>query len=172
MSEPEDHIHFTRVRPRIRLQTAMSSDQITQTIKERLKSGVCSCNGQVTKNFATIYPPDEDQHYWSPQLTITLEENEGETLVRGLYGPKPAVWTMFVFFYSFIGFITMIVLMWGLSLWSLGQPAQILWFVPILLLVFLSLFLAAYFGQRFGQKQMTNIHRFLEDCLGQEIEAK
>ena len=167
----EDHIHFRRVRPRIRVTTAKSSEEITSTIKQRLTSGVCSCEGQVTSNFATIYPPEEHQHYWSPQLTITLEEENGTTLIRGLYGPKPAVWTMFIFFYSFIGFATLIALMVGLSYWSLGISSSIFWFVPGLLLLFLSLFLVAYFGQRFGQKQMTRIHRFIEDCLEQEIEA-
>lgn len=168
----EDHIQFRRVRPRIRFTTQQTSEEIASTIKTQLKSGVCSCEGQVTSNFATIYPPAKEQHYWSPQLTITLEEVEGETLVRGLYGPKPSVWTMFVFFYSFLGFITLMVLLVGLSFWSIGQPATILWLVPLLILLVLSLFLVAYFGQRFGQKQMTRIHRFLEDCLNQEIEAR
>ena len=81
MSEAADHIQFKRVRPRIRVQTDKSSNEITSTIKERLKSGVCTCEGQVTRHFATIYPPSDHQHYWSPQLTITIEENEDETLV-------------------------------------------------------------------------------------------
>lgn len=167
----EEHIHFKRVRPRIRLESELSSEEITNRIREKLKSDDCYCNGQVTANFATIYPPSEDQHYWSPQLTITLEESENSTLVRGLYGPHPQVWTMFVFFYSIIGFVTLIVSMVGLSYWSLDQPAGILWVVPGLFLLFLSLFLVAYFGQRFGHKQLTSIHRFLEDCLNQKIDT-
>ncbi|MBO6535943.1 MAG: hypothetical protein JJ966_06935 [Balneolaceae bacterium] len=167
----EDLIHFRRVRPRVRFYSTLSSDEIITEIRRQLRSGVCNCNGQVTKNFATIYPPEEDQHYWSPQLTITIEEDEQGTLVRGLYGPRPAVWTMFVFFYSIIGFATIIVAMIGLSFRTIGQPAGILWAVPGLILLFLSLYLVAYFGQRFGHKQMTRIHRFLEGCVGQQIEA-
>ena len=59
----------------------------------------------------------------------------------------------------------------GLSLWSLGNSAGILWFVPVLVFLFLSLYLVAYFGQKLGHKQMGNIHRFIEKCLDQEIEA-
>lgn len=84
----EDLIHFRRVRPRVRFYSTLSSDEIITEIRRQLRSGVCNCNGQVTKNFATIYPPEEDQHYWSPQLTITIEEDEQGTLVRGLYGPR------------------------------------------------------------------------------------
>ncbi|MBO6793271.1 MAG: hypothetical protein JJ895_05135 [Balneolaceae bacterium] len=167
----EDHIHFRRVRPRIRFYSTKTSDEITSEIKSRIRSGECNCQGQVTSNFATIYPPVEEQHYWSPQLTITLEEDDSGTLVRGLYGPRPAVWTMFVFFYSIIGFATIIVAMIGLSFRTIGQPANILWAVPGLILLFFSLYLVAYFGQRFGHKQMTRIHRFMEECFGEEIEA-
>jgi hypothetical protein len=168
----DDHIHFKRVRPRIKFETERSAEDITKTIQLRLKSGVCVCNGQVTKNFATIYPPKEEQHYWSPQLTVTLEEQNGKTLVRGLYGPRPAVWTMFVFFYSLIGFLTMIVTMVWLSYRTIGHETWIVWLIPALVLLFLSLYLVAYFGQRFGHKQMTSIHRFFEDCVDQEIEAE
>lgn len=167
----EEHIQFKRIRPRIKFESELTSEQITSTIKTKLKSGDCLCHGQVTAHFATISPPPDEQHYWSPQLTITLEEHERGTLVRGLYGPKPAVWTMFVFFYSIIGFATIIVLMIGMSFYTLSQPAEILWAVPALLLLFLSLYLVAYAGQKFGHKQMTRIHRFIEDCIGHEIEA-
>lgn len=167
----EEHINFKRVRPRIRLVSELSSSEITDRIRIKLNEGVCPCIGQVTANFATIYPPPEEQHYWSPQLTITLEENENSTLIRGLYGPKPSVWTMFVFFYSIIGFATIIVSMIGLSYWTLNLPADILWAVPGLILLFFSLYLVAYFGQKFGHRQLSRIHRFLEDCLDQKIET-
>ncbi|MBO6586318.1 MAG: hypothetical protein JJ953_09460 [Gracilimonas sp.] len=167
----DEQIHFRRIRPRIRVKTALSSEDIHRRIRAQLNSDNAACEGQTTKGFATIYPPHKDQHFWSPQLTITVEENEDGNLVRGLYGPKPSVWTMFVFFYSVIGFATMIILMAGLSLWSLGNPATILWLFPVLLLLFLSLYLVAYFGQKLGHKQMGNIHRFIEECLEQKIEA-
>lgn len=167
----DEHIHFRRIRPRIKVKTNLSSEDINSRIKLLLKSEKASCEGQATQGFATIYPPEADQHFWSPQLTITIEESDEGNLVRGLYGPKPSVWTMFVFFYAAIGFATMIVLMIGLSLWSLGNPATILWYVPALILLFLSLYLVAYFGQKLGHKQMGALHRFIEEILEQDIEA-
>ena len=167
----DDQLHFRRIRPRIKVPTSLSTDDINQRIRSLLKSEDASCEGKTTRGYATIYPPLEDQHFWSPQLTITVEENEDGNLIRGLYGPKPSVWTMFVFFYSAIGFATMIILMVGLSLWSLGNSAGILWFVPVLVFLILSQYLVSYFGQKLGHKQMGNIHRFIEKCLDQEIEA-
>lgn len=153
------------------VQTSLSPDDINQRIRTLLKAENAPCEGQTTRGFATIYPPQKEQHFWSPQLTITIEELEEGNLVRGLYGPKPSVWTMFVFFYSAIGFATMIILMVGLSLWSLGNSADILWFVPGLIILLMSLYLVAYSGQKLGHKQMGILHRFIEECLEVQIET-
>lgn len=167
----DDHIQFTRVRPRIKVKTHYNTLELTEIIRKELGSDACPCEGQTVQGFATICPPKEQQHFWSPQLTITFEQEEDGTLIRGLYGPRPSVWTMFVFFYLFIAFAAVIVLMIGLSLRTIGQPSAILWLVPVFILLFLSLYLVAYFGQRLGQKQMTALHRFLERCIGAPIEA-
>lgn len=166
-----DHIKFSRIRPRIRFESRLTSSQLVGVIKDHLQKPEVNCDGVAIPGFVTIYPLEKDQHYWSPQLTLTIEDIETGSLVRGLYGPKPSVWTMFMFFYSFIGFITMIALMISLSYWSLGQESLIFWSVPALILLFLSLYLVAYLGQKFGHKQMIYVHKFLEDCIGERIET-
>ena len=169
-SDSVDHITFKRIRPRILFETEFAPEKLHRIIKERLESSEVKCEGQVLPGFATFYPNQEDQHYWSPQLTIHFEKTETGSLVRGLYGPKPSVWTMFMFFYSLIGFITLIAAMVSLSYWSLGQESLIYWSVPILIVVFLSFYLVAYLGQKFGHQQIIDIHRFLEECVGEKVE--
>ena len=173
MSEENvEYIKFHRIRPRIRVETEYSPDQLRDVFSQKLKQDRSKIEGTVLSNFVSIAPVKEDQHYWSPQLTITIEKTEHGSLLRGLYGPKPSVWTMFVFFYSVIGFAVLIVSMIGLSYWSLNKGSTILWLVPVLILLFLTLYLVAYLGQKFGQKQMIHLHHFMEECLGQEIDAK
>lgn len=167
--DANSHITFKRIRPRFKVQSKKHSEEIVLAIRNRLNSDPPVYSGKTTAHFATIYPLPKDQHYWSPQLTITIEEEQDGALVRGLYGPKPSVWTMFVFFYSFIGFAILIVLMIGLSLLTLDQSATILWLIPVLVSIFLSLYLIAYTGQKLGHKQMSGLHRFIEKCLEQEI---
>lgn len=171
MSEKHlEHIEFHRIRPRIRVESELSPALLAEKVKNNLRDQQ-KIEGKVLPNFITVYPIKEDQHYWSPQLTLTIEETEAGSLIRGLYGPQPSVWTMFIFFYSFIGFATMIVALTGLSFWSLDKDASILWWVPALILLFFSLYLVAYLGQKFGQKQMIYLHHFMEECLGERIEA-
>lgn len=167
-----EHIEFHRIRPRIRVESVLTPDQIYENISENLEKYNPKIEGTVLPGYASISPSEADQHYWSPQLTITFEPKDYGSLISGLYGPKPQVWTMFVFFYSIIGFTTLIVSMIGLSYWSLDKDASVLWFVPLLILLFLSLYMVAYLGQKFGHKQMIYLHHFMEKCLGERIEAK
>ena len=164
-----EHIKFHRIRPRIHLETHYSPHQLRDIFLRNLKLHETKIKGTVMTNFINIAPVETDQHYWSPQLTI--DEKEGGSLIRGLYGPKPSVWTMFVFFYSIIGFATLIVTMIGLSYFSLGKGTTIFWVVLLLILVFLTLYLVAYFGQKFGQKQMIYLHHFVEECLERRIDT-
>lgn len=171
MSEKHvEHIKFHRIRPRINLETDFSPDQLCALFSEKLENNEFEIEGTVLSNFISIAPIKKDQHYWSPQLTVTIEETENGSLIRGLYGPKPNVWTMFVFFYAIIGFTTFITLMIGFSYMSLGKGTTILWLVPLLTLLFLTLYLVAYLGQKFGQRQMIFLHNFMEECLGEKIE--
>ncbi|MEJ2006204.1 MAG: hypothetical protein P8X57_14845, partial [Cyclobacteriaceae bacterium] len=50
----------------------------------------------------------------------------------------------------------------GMSYWTLGKSIMILWWVPVLAVLFLTLYLVAYFGQRLGRDQMTILDRFLK----------
>lgn len=106
-----------------------------------------------------------EQHFWSPQLTVTVEEIENKTEIRGLYGPKPSVWTMFVFFYCIMGFLALISAMVGFANLSLEKPAGILWLSPIFLVLFFSIYLVSNFGQKLGKDQLVILHNFFEKAL-------
>ncbi|MEP2669453.1 MAG: hypothetical protein ABJH04_10685 [Cyclobacteriaceae bacterium] len=154
-----------RVRPRFKMETLYTSEQLLHRLKEALNKEDAPCTGQVHSQYATIYIPHKDQHYWSPQLTLTLEETENGSILRGLYGPRPVVWTMFIFFYSLIGVAILFIGVMGLSYYSLGKPTTLLWLIPILAVVFLTLWLVAYFGQKLGHDQMVILHEFIEKSV-------
>lgn len=162
----EHHIPVTQIRPRFKIMTELSPEEIAEKLTEGLGKEACPCIGKVSKSYGTLKVPKAEQHYWSPQLNLTIEKTEEGTLVRGLYGPRPTVWSMFVFFYAVIAFAIMIVGIIGLSLMTLAKPSGILWLVPVLIILFLSLYLVAYFGKKKGYSQSETIHRFFEDSTG------
>jgi cytochrome c-type biogenesis protein CcmH/NrfF len=51
----------------------------------------------------------------------------------------------------------------------LGKSTTILWVVPLLVIVFGSLYFVAYSGQKLGYDQMVTLHHFLEKSTGLNI---
>ncbi|MCB0470576.1 MAG: GTP-binding protein, partial [Flavobacteriaceae bacterium] len=48
-------------------------------------------------NHVFIRLPKQDQHFWSPQLHLEILDNQGNgSILKGLFGPNPTVWTMFM----------------------------------------------------------------------------
>lgn len=154
-----------QIRPRFKIETSYTSEQLSNLIKKALDKENAACTGQVHTHYATLYILRKDQHYWSPQLSLSIEETENGSILRGLYGPRPVVWTMFIFFYSLIGIAILFIGVMGLSYLSIGKSASILWMIPVLLFIFLTLWLVAHFGQKLGQKQMEILHQFIEQAI-------
>ncbi len=154
-----------RMRPRFRKEIPLSADEIKKRIENSLRDNQGKCHGEIVQNHVILRIPQEQQHYWSPQLTLQLEEENGKTFMRGLFGPKPAIWTMFVFFYSAIGFLTLMGLMFGLSQWMLKMEPWGLWFVPAGLALLLLLYIASRIGQGLGREQMHQLQDFLDETL-------
>lgn len=165
----EDIPKVYRIRPRFKVESSLTVDELTQKINTALSNENSPCKGKVKYGYGTLSLPQHEQHYWSPQLSITIEKDEEHTIIRGLYGPRPAVWTMFVFFYSFLGFAILIISIIGFSNISMDKSGAILWWVPVLALLFLSLYLVSFSGQKLGHKQIEILHAFVEESLGISI---
>lgn len=171
-ADHDEHLPPYKVRPRFKIATPFSTEQLVEKIKSGLEKTDAPCQGWVhVAGYGKIFLPKEDQHYWSPQLSLTLEESPEGCLLSGLYGPREAVWTMFMFFYFVIAFAVVVVTGIGFSNLYLGKPGLVLWLVPILVLIFCSLFLVAYAGQKLGHDEMLTLHNFLEESTGLEIDG-
>jgi hypothetical protein len=138
---------------------------LKQLIAEALKRNTDLCRGNIVKNHITLSIPRKRRHYWSPQLSLELESSDGGTLIRGLFGPAPGVWTMFVFFYSSIGFLTMLGLIFGLSQMMLKMDAYGLWAVPAGAVLLCGLFVMSKIGQKLGYEQMMDLRQFLDEAI-------
>ncbi|MCB0583294.1 MAG: hypothetical protein KDD10_28700, partial [Phaeodactylibacter sp.] len=94
----------------------------------------------------------------------THESGQG-ALIRGLFGPRPSVWLMFVFMYSIIGVICLFVAITGFSQVSLGIPAPVLWVLPVGAGLAIFLYLSAKTGERLGKDEMQQLKRFLDEVV-------
>jgi hypothetical protein len=171
-SNSNDHLPPFSVRPYFIVRTSDNVESLAQKIKDALSSEGVNCKGWVDQEYASLYLPEELQHFWSPHLSLTFDTQEEGSILRGRYGPKPTVWTMFLFIYAIIGFALLIISIIGLSNYSLDRSAAILWWIPVLLFLFLSLYLVAFFGQKLGHDQMLILHQFTENAIGVTIDGE
>ena len=156
-----------RLRPRFRFIANFAMEDVTERLRAAMEAPDAPVAGKVLRDFAVLRVLPEAQHFWSPELTLQLHPQEdGDTLVRGLFGPRPSVWTGFACFHIFAIFISLIALLFGLSQWSLGIKPFGLWLTPIPLILTLSAFGIALIGQRLGEDQMRSLRMFLEEAVG------
>lgn len=66
--------------------------------------------------------PEQDRHFWSPRLTLTLEATEdGRTRIKGIDDPNANVWSLFLCGYLLGGTFGLFSGICGSVQWSLKQ---------------------------------------------------
>jgi hypothetical protein len=153
------------LRPRFKIESALSSDEIIQKINTAINDKEVPCNGSVITDYAVLKIPQDQLHFWSPQLSLNVSKQKEGSLISGLFAPSPAVWTMFMFFYMGIGVLGLFGMFYGLSQWTINKEPTMLWSVPVALLIELIIYLIAQTGKKLGNKQMHQLNSILEDVV-------
>ncbi|MEH6537616.1 MAG: GTP-binding protein [Psychroserpens sp.] len=115
--------------------------------------------------------PKAKQHFWSPQLHLEInkDDTDNQSIIYGLFGPNPTVWTMFMFFHFVAAALLIGFGIWAYVNWSLDNDYAIQLFITLLMMV---IWFALYFGGRLGKRtgmdQMYELHHFMRDTLRNE----
>lgn len=157
-----------RVRPRFKIAIEGDPNQLTQRFKQ---CPFGDCVIESVPGYVTLKVNQEDRHFWSPQLSLVLEESEdgNGTEVNGLYGPNGNVWTLFAFGYMALGILITFISIIGFSQRSLGMECKILWTLPFLIGGLVILYFISQFGQKLGAEQMFTLHHAVERILDRKI---
>jgi len=154
-----------QIRPAFRRQLPCAPAKVIRYLKRELVQLDAPCTGSFYDRHAILDVPSDDQHFWSPQLSLDFEPFDGGTLIRGLFAPRPSVWTMYVAAYAILGFSGIIALLFGTSQWSLGMEASALWVLPFAGLLAVLVYGTAWAGQRLSRDQMEDLRVFIDDAL-------
>ncbi|WP_298363782.1 GTP-binding protein [uncultured Lutibacter sp.] len=155
------------LRPRFKLDFNESQQNLISKFKDNLKDGDCKYCSKIVDGHIVIDVPVEENHFWSPQLNIEIEKvDEHKTIVKGLFGPKPQVWTLFMFFHfavavAFIGFAVMAYVQWSLN----TDNSFALTMVITLPIVWVIMYVLGRIGKKTGHKQMEELNNFLMKTL-------
>ncbi|TDQ21843.1 GTP-binding protein [Tenacibaculum caenipelagi] len=154
------------LKPRFQLEYEMNSQVLLEEIKKHLNDD-SKYKMKVVDNHVVIDVPEKESHLWSPQLHIEIEEiSESLSLIKGLFGPKPQVWTLFIISHFIV--ITIFLTFVGIaySNWALHKsmffPVVMLIVMPI---VWVLLYLVGRLGKTKGKEQMDELKEYAKQLL-------
>lgn len=122
--------------------------------------------GTVFSDSAILKIPDGENHFWSPQLKVSVEPDpQGGCRIHGLIGPRPSVWSLFVASYVGFSFIATMSVIVGSSQSMLSQPAWAWWGAPVALCGMVLTWTIGRAGRRIGRPQSRRLKDFLEASI-------
>jgi len=131
--------------------------------------------GVVANDLIILNITGEEVHYWSPRLTFRVEEDiddENHTKVAGLIGPRPPVWTLFMFIYFFVGTVGFFISTFALSKILMGQKSYLIAAFPVTIVFLLTAYFAGKYGEKLAKDQMEILKDFVREVIsfGEKVE--
>ncbi|GAA4236383.1 hypothetical protein GCM10022291_20590 [Postechiella marina] len=111
--------------------------------------------------------PKKDQHFWSPQLHLEINEiTKNSCLLHGLYGPNPTVWTMFMFFHFIVASLFIAFSIWAYTNWALKVSYALqVSLILFMIIVWICLYFAARLGKASSKTEMIKLKEFIDAVL-------
>ena len=101
------------------------------------------------------------KRYWSPHLHLELEKkSENETHIRGLFGPDPTLWTLFMFLHFMIAGTFIVFCGIAYTHYVLKESTQ--WDFIVLSMMIFAWFLLYVIARQIrsnGEKQMNDLEK-------------
>ena len=157
------------LRPRFKLEINQNNDTILQYF-ESYKTLQSTFIITRLDEHVFIKFPKKEQHFWSPQLHLEINKtNKTSSILHGLYGPNPTVWTMFMFFHFIVATLFLGFGVWAYTNWSLKSSYAI----PISLMLFMVIvWFALYFAGRIGKASSRGDMHKLQDFMLSVLNSK
>ena len=165
---------ITHIRPRFKFDVPLKQAEVMKRINNILKDTPAHINGYIVDDHVIIDIVGEKVHYWSPQLNFRVEEDEfapENTIISGLIGPKPAVWTMFMFVYFAIGILGFFISCFGVPKLMSGEFSPLVLAFPIAILLMLTAYQAGKFGEKLGADQVEMLKDIVRKAISTSDQA-
>lgn len=104
------------LRPRFSIMLNQDAKIVLEHFKSNTKKNSSVCVSVIEPHiFLKI--TKEKQHFWSPQLHLEVLEEGTSSTIKGLFGPNPVVWTMFMFLHFIVAGVFI-----GCGVWAYVNP--------------------------------------------------
>ncbi|MCF6213533.1 MAG: GTP-binding protein [Flavobacteriaceae bacterium] len=155
------------LKPRFKVSLKASQEIVIKELGRIFKNTSCKYSSKIVNHHIVVDIPEEDNHFWSPQLHLEIEKETAETvLLRGHFGPKPQVWTFFMFLHFAVALSFFVFFVIAYSNYTLNKDyAFALTMCVVLPIIWIGFYIAGQLGKKKGHTQMQDLHDFLMDSL-------
>ena len=162
-----NEINKVLLKPRFKMEFDESQEEILNKFKNNLTDKDCKYCSKIANNHVFLDVPKGEEHFWSPQLEVeVIKGDKGKTIVKGILGPKPKVWTFFMFLHFVVAVAFIVFFVMFYVKWSLGKDYQLYKYVLIGLPIFwVILYFFGQSGKKLGYKQMVELDKFMMKTL-------
>ncbi len=164
----EEKLNSLRTRPRFKIYTDFDTEICAQKIKSLLALHKENLQGNINNEVANIWIKTEHNEFWKPYLSLRIEKENHQTVIRGVFGPSAAVWTFFMFLY----FIFSITFMVFITIWIVTKQIKSTdfpWAIHVAILSII-LLLISFFATKIGQIKAKSEMEQLRDFAEKTIE--
>lgn len=172
MTVEENSLHLPHIRPHFRLAVPFSKEVVMDNFREKVNRSSGNIIGTIVDNHIILDIAQQDVHYWSPQVNFRVEErpqDNQQSLLIGIIGPRPKVWTLFMFIYFAIGIIGFFISSFRVARMMMGEYSLLIWAFPIAVLLMLTAFIVGKFGESLGSEQVDSLKRFISEAVDNQI---
>lgn len=167
-------IQSIRNRPRFKIKTKMSKADFTKKLEKQFQLQNKILGGYISSHISIIRVRKEKKKYWSPQLEIRTEKDEYNpdiTVIRGMFVPRAAVWTFFMFLYI-LGASSFLIfgMIWFVQN-NLNEKSNLdilFWLSGLLLII---TYISAKVGQILSKDQIKVLKNFMEKVVEEDVEV-
>jgi len=157
-----EEINKILLKPRFKIEVHETKEQLINTFEECISSKKCKFISKQSGGHFFLDVPKDEEHFWSPQLQVEIIEDNDKTIVKGILGPKPQVWTMFMFFHFIIALAFVVFFVMFYVKWSMDKDYQLYKYILIILpLLSIGLYFLGQAGKKIAYKQMLELDNFL-----------
>jgi len=160
-----------KMRPRFAVDVSCDAETVVWSLGEHLGEADPPLEGSFDRARCVLGIPASRRYFYSPELDMTFEPIDsggnwpGGVRVRCLLGPRPAVWTGFLFLYLTLAVLGLAGGLYGVAQLSLGEPGWAL-FAPLAALALIGgVYGSTFIGQGLAATQMYELRRYLDQCL-------
>lgn len=154
------------LRPRFKIELLANNESILKAFED---SKVSQKNFIVSRidDHVFIKLPKTQQHFWSPQLHLEINEVDKTTsILHGLFGPNPTVWTMFMFFHFMVAGLFIAFGVWAYSNWALKTSYALqMALMLFMIVIWFGLYFAGRIGKSSSKDEMHALNDFMMDVV-------